>query len=154
MNSTLSQYNQGKVGPVPLGVWGSGGITPPFLTLTLDGGEWSAKSPRYQFYRGLGGLHRALYGHYGDERNLYPCQELNLGRSTDWTIRYVRDWFYESTFPYTENRPRVKVTAIQSGSVVWGTCIESHSDMLIVRVISCVLLCRWALPPDSWAYTS
>jgi hypothetical protein len=27
------------------GVWGSGGIALPFLTLTLNGGEWSASRP-------------------------------------------------------------------------------------------------------------
>jgi hypothetical protein len=26
-------------------MWGSGGITPPFLTSELDGGEWSASHP-------------------------------------------------------------------------------------------------------------
>jgi hypothetical protein len=26
-------------------IWGSGGIVPPFLTLALDGGEWSASCP-------------------------------------------------------------------------------------------------------------
>jgi hypothetical protein len=26
-------------------VWGSGDIAPPFLTSTLDGGEWSASRP-------------------------------------------------------------------------------------------------------------
>jgi hypothetical protein len=26
-------------------MWGSGGIVPPFLTLALDGGEWSASRP-------------------------------------------------------------------------------------------------------------
>jgi hypothetical protein len=26
-------------------VWGSGDIAPPFLTLALDGGEWSASCP-------------------------------------------------------------------------------------------------------------
>jgi hypothetical protein len=26
-------------------IWGSGGIAPPFLTSTLDGGEWSASRP-------------------------------------------------------------------------------------------------------------
>jgi hypothetical protein len=25
--------------------WGSGGIAPPFLTSTLDGGQWSASRP-------------------------------------------------------------------------------------------------------------
>jgi hypothetical protein len=25
--------------------WGSGGVAPPFLTLVLDGGEWSASRP-------------------------------------------------------------------------------------------------------------
>jgi hypothetical protein len=26
-------------------IWGSGGIAPPFLTLALDGGEWSSLCP-------------------------------------------------------------------------------------------------------------
>jgi hypothetical protein len=42
-------------------IWGSGGIAPPFLTSTLDGGEWSAsrpeKSPQYSLDRRLGGPH-------------------------------------------------------------------------------------------------
>jgi hypothetical protein len=25
--------------------WGSGGIAPPFLTLAIDGGDWSAYNP-------------------------------------------------------------------------------------------------------------
>jgi hypothetical protein len=28
--------------------WGSGGIAPPFLTLALDGGEWSLDGPQSQ----------------------------------------------------------------------------------------------------------
>jgi hypothetical protein len=49
-SSFLSHYasytlGKGKVAPVPnkapchKGTWGSGGVTPPFLTLTLDAGE-------------------------------------------------------------------------------------------------------------------
>jgi hypothetical protein len=37
-------------------IWGSGGIDPPFLTLALDGGEWSA----------------SRHGRYGKENNLSP----------------------------------------------------------------------------------
>jgi hypothetical protein len=41
-------------------VWGTGSGDPPFLTLELDGGEWSVsrpggKRPRYPLYRELGG---------------------------------------------------------------------------------------------------
>jgi hypothetical protein len=34
-----------KEAPCHEDVWGSGGVAPPFLTLALDGNEWSASRP-------------------------------------------------------------------------------------------------------------
>jgi hypothetical protein len=59
-----------------------GVIAPPFVTLALDGGEWSAslpccftpqgKSPRYPLDRSLGGAH-SWSGCFGVEKNLGPA---------------------------------------------------------------------------------
>jgi hypothetical protein len=37
-------------------VCGSGGVTPQFLTSTLDGNEWSASRPLYPLDRRLGAI--------------------------------------------------------------------------------------------------
>jgi hypothetical protein len=44
---TLTLYFTKVKGKVPRhdDIWGSGGITPPFLTSALEGGEWSASRP-------------------------------------------------------------------------------------------------------------
>jgi hypothetical protein len=61
--------------------WGSGDITPLFLTSALEGGEWSAsrpgrftpgKSPRYPLDRRLGGPQNRP-GCSGIEKNLVPA---------------------------------------------------------------------------------
>jgi hypothetical protein len=56
-------------------VWGSGGITPPIMTSTLDWGEWSASYPdrftprgnssQYPLHRRLGGP-QSRHGRYGE----------------------------------------------------------------------------------------
>jgi len=47
-----------------------------FLTLELEGGEWSALPPCCVLDRRLGGP-QSLSGRGGEEKNLCPCQEPN-----------------------------------------------------------------------------
>jgi hypothetical protein len=78
-------------------VWGSGDIAPSFLTSAPDGGEWSAsclcrftppppgggESPRYPFYRRLGGPQRRS-GRCGEEKNLAPAVQPVARRYKGW----------------------------------------------------------------------
>jgi hypothetical protein len=96
------------------------------------------------------------------------CQELNPGRparsSSLYRLRNIIHELYvegqeigftdqvwipgptdrraDTTFLHTESRLRVKVIAIESGSVVRGTYIESYSHM---NISLSSLLCRWPL---------
>jgi hypothetical protein len=68
-------------------VWGSGGTASPFLTVSLDGGAWSAsrsgrftpgeKNSRYPLDRRQG-RHQNRSGHCGREQNLSPLPEIEL----------------------------------------------------------------------------
>jgi hypothetical protein len=51
-----------------------------FLSLALDGGEWSASrpggfTPQYPLYGRLSGPQRR-YGHYREEKNVLPLLEI------------------------------------------------------------------------------
>jgi hypothetical protein len=71
--------------------WGSGGITPPLLTLALNGGEWSAshlshftvrvKCPWYLLDRKLDGP-QSWSGHYGVEKISFPSRESKPSHQT------------------------------------------------------------------------
>jgi hypothetical protein len=61
-------------------------MVPPFLTLVLDGCEWSAsrsgrfisgKEPQYPLDRRLDGS-ESRYGRLGVEKNLYPLPGIEL----------------------------------------------------------------------------
>jgi hypothetical protein len=67
----------------------SGGISPPFLTSVLDGGEWSAsrpgrrrgKCPEYP----MGGL-QIRSGRCEEEKKLLPCRVWNPNSSALWPV--------------------------------------------------------------------
>jgi hypothetical protein len=88
MSKTEETVHKGKVVPVLKQLstairehMGSGGIAPPFLTSTLDGGEWSASRPgsfirrekaaRYPLDRRLGGP-QSRSGRRGEEKSFDP----------------------------------------------------------------------------------
>jgi hypothetical protein len=50
-------------------MWGNGGIAPPFLTSTLDGGEWPVSRPWYPLHMRLGGP-ESWFGRYEEKKIL------------------------------------------------------------------------------------
>jgi hypothetical protein len=54
--------------------WGSGGIAPSFISLVLDGGDWSASCP----------IHFIPWG-----KNLQYPLDRRLGRSQSWCVDTV-----------------------------------------------------------------
>jgi hypothetical protein len=70
------------------GVWGSGGIAPPFLTSALDGGEWSASRLGTHCIGGWVGPRAGLDA--VKKRKILYSPESNPGRPsshyTDWAI--------------------------------------------------------------------
>jgi hypothetical protein len=58
--------------------WGSGGMAPPFLTLVLDGGEWSAsRSCHFKPGERRVGEPQSRSGCRGVEKNLVPAGNQN-----------------------------------------------------------------------------
>jgi hypothetical protein len=80
-------------------VRGNAGVGPPFLTSTLDGGEWLSSrpgrftpteiAPRHQFYMRLGEPH-SRSGRYGKDKTLLPLPGIDTVRPAlryaDWSI--------------------------------------------------------------------
>jgi hypothetical protein len=70
--------------------WGRGGIAPPFLTLTLDEGKWSAsrpglftpgeRAPGTHWTGGWVGLRARLDA--VEKRKIFLCRKSNPGRPT------------------------------------------------------------------------
>jgi hypothetical protein len=82
-------------------VCGSGGTAPPFLTLALDGGEWSASRPcRFTFFKIVHSVHWKESGWDSElvwtpwrREKSYPYRELNPGRParrhTNWVSQLL-----------------------------------------------------------------
>jgi hypothetical protein len=75
--------------------WASGGIARPFLTLALDGGEWSASRPCHFTPWGALGTHwrcswvgRRAGLDAVEKRKILHCRESNPGRPARSTSLY------------------------------------------------------------------
>jgi hypothetical protein len=71
---------------------GDGGIVPPFLTSTLDGGEWSASTPG-EIAPGthwIGGWVSPRAGLGVVKKKSYPCRDSNSGRPAYINVMQLR----------------------------------------------------------------